>query len=84
MYETFIHRLGTYANAIRTLLKGNLLISLLPPTKFKEILDEVKKAIEITNPDYDIVIKRLHLYYAMKLVTFSISNERNHIQIYII
>ena len=30
-----------------------------------------------TNPDYDIVIKRLHLHYDMKLVTFSIDRKRN-------
>ena len=30
-----------------------------------------------TNPDYDIVIKRLHLYYDMKLVTFRIDRNRN-------
>ena len=30
-----------------------------------------------TNPDYDIVIKRLHLYYDMKLVTFGIDRNRN-------
>ena len=29
------------------------------------------------NPDYDIVIKRLHLYYDMKLVTFSIDRDKN-------
>ena len=66
MYEKPIHRLDMYANAIWILLKGYLTISLLPPTKLKEILDEVKKTIQITNPDYDIVIKRLHLYYDMK------------------
>ena len=38
----------------------------------KKILGKVKKAIQIINPDYDIVIKRLHLYYDMKLVTFGI------------
>ena len=27
--------------------------------------------------DYNLVIDRLHLYYDMKLVTFSIDNERN-------
>ena len=37
----------------------------------------VKKAIKITNPDYDIVIKTLHLYYAMELVTLGIDNDRN-------
>ena len=30
-----------------------------------------------TNPDYDLVIERLHLYYDIKLVTFGIDNERN-------
>ena len=30
-----------------------------------------------TNPDYDIVIKRLHLYYNIKLVTFGIDRNRN-------
>ena len=29
------------------------------------------------NPDYDIVMKRLHLYYDMKLVTFGIDRNRN-------
>ena len=28
------------------------------------------------NPYYDLVIKRLHLYYDMKLVTFSIDNNK--------
>ena len=32
-------------------------------------------AIHITN--IDIVIKRLHLYYDMKLVTFGIDKDRN-------
>ena len=31
------------------------------------------------HPDYDIVIKRLHLYYNMKLVTFGIDKKRNFI-----
>ena len=30
-----------------------------------------------TNTDYDIVIKRLCLYYNMKLVTFGIDRNRN-------
>ena len=52
MYETFINQLRIYDNVIRVLLKGNIPISLLPPTKLKEILDEVRKTIQITNPDY--------------------------------
>ena len=59
------------------LSKGYLPTSLLPPMKFKEILNKVKKAIQFTNPDYNIVIKRLHLYYDINLVTLGINEERN-------
>ena len=45
--------------------------------KNKEILSEVKIAVRKTNPGYDLVIERLHLYYDMKLVTFGIDKERN-------
>ena len=61
MYEGFISQLQMYANGVRVLSKCYLPIFLLPPTKLQEILDEVKKAIQISNPDYDVVIKRLHL-----------------------
>ena len=60
-----------------SLSKGYLPISLLPLMKLQEILKEVKKAIQISNPDYNIVIKRLHLCYVITLVTFSINEERN-------
>ena len=59
------------------LSRGYLPISLITPLKLKEILSEVKVAIRKTNPDYDLVINRLHLYYHMKLVTFGIDKERN-------
>ena len=47
--------------------------------KLKEILNKVKKTIQITNPDCNIIIKRLHLYYDTKLVIFGINEERNSI-----
>ena len=37
----------------------------------------VKETLMKSNPDYDIVIKRLHLYYDMKLVTLGIDKDRN-------
>ena len=77
MYEKCISQLKMYANLIRILSKDYLPFPLLPPAKLQEILKEVKKAIQISNPDYDIVIKRLYLYYNMKLVTFDINKERN-------
>ena len=58
-------------------LKRHLPFSLLPPNKLQEILNEVKKAFQITNSDYDIVIKRPYLYNDMKLATFGIDNETN-------
>ena len=66
-----------YANAKRVLSKGYLPISVLFPMKLQETLNKVKKAIQITNSEYDIVIKRLHLHYDMKLATFIINEERN-------
>ena len=50
---------------------------LITPLQLKEILSEVKVAIRKTNPDYDLVIERLHLYYDKKLVSFDIDKERN-------
>ena len=59
MYEKFISQLQMYSNAVRVLSKGYLLISLLPLTKLQEILNEVKRAIPISNPGYDVVIKKI-------------------------
>ena len=75
MCERVFSQLQMYAKLIRVLLKGYLPISLLPPSKLQDILGEVKKAIQMTNPDYDIFIKRLYLYYDMKLVTFGIDKK---------
>ena len=52
-------------------------MSLITLYKLQEILNSVKVTLTKSNPDYDIVIKRLHLYYDMKLVTFEIDKDRN-------
>ena len=52
-------------------------ISLVTPSKLRNILKEVKTAIQKTNPDYDFMIDRLHLYYNMQLVTFGIDKDKN-------
>ena len=57
--------------------QGYLPILLVTPLILQEILDSIKETLIKTNPDYDIVIKRLHLYYDMKLVTFGIDRKRN-------
>ena len=65
MYNESISQLHKYVKTIWILGKGYLPISLITPLKMK-----VKETLIKTNPDYDIVIKWLHLYYDMKLVTF--------------
>ena len=77
MYKGFISQLCIYEKVITILSKGYLPISLLLPSKLCEILKEVKKSIQKMNPDYDIVIKRIYLYYDMQLVTFNIDRDRN-------
>ena len=68
-------QLCLYAKAIGILAKGYLPTSLITTTKLQEILNTVQMAIFKTNPVYEIVVKRLHLYYNMKLVTFGIDKE---------
>ena len=66
-----------YPKAIRILSKGYVPIPLLPTSKLQEILGRIKKAIQTTNPANYIVIKRLHLYYKMKLYTFGNDKDKN-------
>ena len=77
MYKEFIPKLHNYVKAIRILAKGYLPITLVTPLKPQEILALIKETLTKTNLDYDIVIKRLHLYYNMKLVTFRIDRKIN-------
>ena len=77
IYHEFISQLHIYTKAVRIWAKIYLPILLITPLKLQEILSSVKKTPIKTNPDYDIVIKRLQLYYNMKLVTFGIDRNRN-------
>ena len=76
-HRELITQLHTYASAIRVFAKGYLPNTLITPVKLKEILKEVRNTLRTTNPDYDLVIDRLHLYYDMQLVTFGIDKDRN-------
>ena len=62
--------------SVRILAKGYLPISLITPSKLRGILNDVKMSIRKTNPDYDLVIDRLHLYYNMQLVMFGIDKDK--------
>ena len=77
MYERLINQLKMYSQVTGILSKAHLPISLLPPSTLNIILQEVKEALQVTNRDYDLVIKRLYLYYDMKVVTFGIDDQRN-------
>ena len=66
-----------HASVIRILAKRYLPILVITLLKLKEILNAGRNTIRKTNPDYDLVIKRLYLYYDIKLVNFSIERDRN-------
>ena len=77
LYRELVTQLHTCVSAIRVLAKGYLPNTLIEPAKLQEILTEVKKTLQITNPDYDLVLDRLHLYYDMPLITFGIDKDMN-------
>ena len=79
LYKELIIQLCIYASSIKILEKGYLPISLITPSKLREILNDVKSAIRKTNQDYNLVIDRLHLYYGMQSVTFGIDKDKYHI-----
>ena len=61
LYKELIMQLYIYAMGIRILAKGYLPISLITSLKLRESLTKVRNTARKTNPDYDLVIKRLHL-----------------------
>ena len=69
LYRELIPQLCIYTTSIRILAKGYLPISLVTPSKLREIFNNVKTARQKTIPDYDLVKDRLHLYYNLQLVT---------------
>ena len=77
MYERFLNQLKQYSQAIRVLSKGYLPITLLSSSKLNFILQKVRETVQKQNKNYEVLIKRLFLYYNMKLVTFGIDDRRN-------
>ena len=77
LYKELITQLKSYVSAIRILTKGYLPTTLITPSELQEILTEVTKSLQQTNPDYALVLDRLNLYYYMQLVTFGIDREMN-------
>ena len=77
LHRELITQLRSYVSAIRILTKGYLLTTLITLSKLQATLAEVKRSLQPTNPDYSLVLKRLHLYYDMQLVTFGIDRDMN-------
>ena len=76
-YRELNTQLCIYTSTIRIIPKGYQLISLATPSKLREILNEFKTAIWKTNPDYDLVLDGLHMYYSIQLITFGINKDKN-------
>ena len=77
LYKELITQLRSYVSAVRILAKGYLPTTLITPSRLQGILAEVKRSLQHTNPDYTLVLERLHLYYNMQLVTFGIDRDMN-------
>ena len=52
-----------YFNAICILSIGYFPISLIPISQLNEMLIQVKETVLKTDPNYDLVIRKLYLYY---------------------
>ena len=50
LYRELISQFCIYASSIRILAKGYLPNPLVTPIKLKEILTEVRKTLQVTNP----------------------------------
>ena len=77
LYRELITQFHIYVSAIRILAKGYLPNTLLTPKRLQGILSDVKRSLHITNPDYTLVLERLHLYYDMQRVTFGMNRDMN-------
>ena len=77
LYKELITQLRSYVYGIRILAKGYLPTTLITPSKLQGIFAEVKKSLQHANPDYALVLERLHLYYNMQMVTFDINRDMN-------
>ena len=78
-YRELITQLHTDISTIKILAKGYLPNILITPKKLQKMLSEVKRSLHITNPDYTLVLGRLHLYYDVQPVTFGIHSNMNFV-----
>ena len=58
LYKELVTQLKSYVSDVRILAKGYLPTTLFTPSKLQEILKEVTKSLQQTNPDYALVLDR--------------------------
>ena len=56
LYKELITQLKSYISAIRILAKCYLPTTLITPSKLQDILNEVTKSLQQTNPDYALIL----------------------------
>ena len=61
MYERFINQLKMYSQVMKSFIKRLFTYFSLTTLKLNIILQEVNEALQVTNRDYDLVIKAIHL-----------------------
>ena len=77
MTEALIQKGEELLKAIGTLSRGYLPIELFPPSTLAMMTEEVAQMVRKTHPEYILAIEDLTLYYDMKLVTFSIDDNKD-------
>ena len=61
--KAFLERRIIYINAIHILSTGYMCVNLVTSSQLSGMITNVKKAIVKPNPEYDLVIRILHLCY---------------------
>ena len=75
LYKELITQLRSYVSAIRILDKGYLPTTLITPSKLQDILAEVRKSLQQTNPDYALVQMTSILQYATGNIWYQQGDE---------
>ena len=61
IYEVLVHTLEQFIEALDILSTGHLPITLISPTQLENILNQVKKALQKTSPNYNLPFPNLLL-----------------------
>ena len=76
-YKDLSSKPYNYISVIHILSTGYLPINFRWPFQLNGIVTHVREVVLKTNQEYDLEIKRLHMYYDMKLITFATNDNSN-------